>query len=114
MYSAVKRLARTPERGFSSFARCEDPRDSSSAHRRDPPLAHELLEQVDPQQFVRIHRSIIVNLNAVERIERDVLGRTEIHLKSHKGVLPVSRAFAGPFKRMERLACLAIRLYRLA
>jgi DNA-binding LytR/AlgR family response regulator len=41
----------------------------------------ELLEQLDPQQFAQIHRSIIVNLNAVERIERDVLGRSEIHLK---------------------------------
>ncbi|HZL94024.1 MAG TPA: LytTR family DNA-binding domain-containing protein [Vicinamibacterales bacterium] len=73
-------------------------------------FAQELLEQVDPQQFVRIHRSIIVNLKAEER---DVLGRTEIHLKSHKDVLPVSRAFAGQFKTMERLACLAIRPYRL-
>jgi len=60
----------------------------------------ELLEQLNPQQFVQIHRSTIVNLNAVERIERDVLGRSEIHLKNHKDVLPVSRAFAGTFKRM--------------
>jgi DNA-binding LytR/AlgR family response regulator len=49
---------------------------------------------------VQIHRSVIVNLNAVERVERDMLGRSEIHLKSHKDVLPVSRAFAGTFKRM--------------
>jgi DNA-binding LytR/AlgR family response regulator len=58
------------------------------------------LLELDPQQFVQIHRSFIVNLNAIERIERDVLGRSEIHLKSHKDVLPVSRAFAGTFKRM--------------
>jgi DNA-binding LytR/AlgR family response regulator len=60
----------------------------------------ELLEQLNPQQFVQIHRGIVVNLNAVERIERDVLGRSEIHLKNHKDVLPVSRAFARTFKRM--------------
>lgn len=60
----------------------------------------ELLAQLDPQQFVQIHRSIIVNLSAVERIERDVLGRTQIHLKAHKEVLPVSRAYAGRFRRM--------------
>jgi DNA-binding LytR/AlgR family response regulator len=60
----------------------------------------ELLEQLDPQQFVQIHRSIIVNLNAVARVERDMLGRSEIHLKNHQDVLPVSRAFAGTFKRM--------------
>jgi DNA-binding LytR/AlgR family response regulator len=60
----------------------------------------ELTQQLDVQQFVQIHRSIIVNLNAIERIERDVLGRTEVHLKSHKDVLPVSRAYAGQFRRM--------------
>jgi DNA-binding LytR/AlgR family response regulator len=60
----------------------------------------ELLEQLNPQQFVQIHRGTIVNLNAVERIERDVLGRSEVHLKNHTDVLPVSRAFAGTFKRM--------------
>jgi DNA-binding LytR/AlgR family response regulator len=60
----------------------------------------ELMQQLDPQQFVQIHRSIIVNLNAIERIERDMLGRTEIHLKNHKDVLPVSRAYAGRFRRM--------------
>jgi DNA-binding LytR/AlgR family response regulator len=49
---------------------------------------------------VQIHRSIIVNLNAVARVERDMLGRSEIHLKNHQDVLPVSRAFAGTFKRM--------------
>jgi DNA-binding LytR/AlgR family response regulator len=60
----------------------------------------ELLAQLDPQAFVQIHRSIIVNLNAVERLERDALGRTHIHLKSHQDVLPVGRAYAGQFRRM--------------
>lgn len=60
----------------------------------------ELSEQLDPQQFVQIHRSIIVNLRAIERIERDVLGRSEIHLKGHKDVLPISRVYASRFKRM--------------
>ena len=60
----------------------------------------ELTQQLDPLQFVQIHRGIIVNLNAIERAERDVLGRTEIHLKNHKDVLAVSRAYAGQFRRM--------------
>jgi DNA-binding LytR/AlgR family response regulator len=60
----------------------------------------ELLEQLNPQQFVQIHRGTIVNLNAVERIERDVLGRSEVHLKNHTDVLPVSRAFAATLRRM--------------
>jgi DNA-binding LytR/AlgR family response regulator len=59
----------------------------------------ELLEQLDPQQFVQVHRSIIVNLSAVDRIERDVLGRSQIYLK-YRDVLPVSRTFTAAFKRM--------------
>ncbi len=60
----------------------------------------ELLEQLDPQQFAQVHRSIIVNLAAVERIERDVLGRSQIHLRSHADVLPLSRSFAERFRQM--------------
>lgn len=60
----------------------------------------ELVGQLDPQQFVQIHRSIIVNLSAVARIERDVLGRMQMHLKNHEQVLPVSRAYAALFRRM--------------
>jgi DNA-binding LytR/AlgR family response regulator len=38
--------------------------------------------------------------HAVERIERDMLGRSQIHLKNYKDLLPVSRAYAGQFSRM--------------
>jgi len=60
----------------------------------------ELLEQLNPQQFAQVHRSIIVNLGAVERIERDVLGRSQIHLRQHADVLPLSRSFAERFRQM--------------
>jgi DNA-binding LytR/AlgR family response regulator len=60
----------------------------------------ELLHGLDPQDFAQIHRGIIVNLGAVERVERDVLGRCQVHLKDHADVLPVSRTFAGRFKQM--------------
>lgn len=60
----------------------------------------ELLEQLNPQRFAQIHRSIIVNLGAVDRIERDVLGRSQLHLRNHVDVLPVSRSFAERFKQM--------------
>lgn len=58
----------------------------------------ELLDQLSPQRFAQIHRGIIVNLGAVERIERDVLGRSSVHLRQHPDVLPVSRGFAARFK----------------
>jgi DNA-binding LytR/AlgR family response regulator len=60
----------------------------------------ELLEQLNPQRFTQIHRSIVINLGAVERIERDVLGRSQVHLKQHGDVLPLSRGFAERFKQM--------------
>lgn len=60
----------------------------------------ELMRQLDPEQFAQVHRSIIVNLRCVERLERDVLGRSLLHLKSHPDVLPVSRAYTRRFRQM--------------
>ncbi len=42
----------------------------------------------------------IVNRAAVERVERDMLGRCLVHLNDHADVLQVSRTFAGVFKQM--------------
>jgi DNA-binding LytR/AlgR family response regulator len=60
----------------------------------------ELLHSLDPTDFAQIHRSTIVNLAAIERLERDVLGRCLVHLKDHADVLPVSRTFVDRFKQM--------------
>jgi DNA-binding LytR/AlgR family response regulator len=60
----------------------------------------ELLQSLDPADFAQIHRGTIVNLAAIERLERDVLGRCLLHLKDHADVLPVSRSFADRFKQM--------------
>ncbi len=60
----------------------------------------DLLENLDPRDFAQIHRRTIVNLGAIERLERDVLGRCLVHLKDHADVLPVSRTFAGRFRQM--------------
>ena len=60
----------------------------------------ELVERLDAEQFAQIHRGTIVNLRAIEKIERNVLGRSMIHLRSHPDVLPVSRAYLSRFKQM--------------
>lgn len=60
----------------------------------------ELLEQLNPQSFARIHRSVIVNLRAIERIEHDMLGRSRVHLRDHADVLTISRSFGDRFKHM--------------
>jgi len=60
----------------------------------------ELTQRLDAEQFAQIHRATIVNVRAIEKLERDVLGRTLIHLKNHTDVLPVSRAYLNSFKQM--------------
>ena len=60
----------------------------------------ELLQRLDPEKFTQIHRSTIVNLHYVSKLERDVLGRSLIHLKNHPDVLPVSRTYLARFRQM--------------
>jgi len=60
----------------------------------------ELLLRLDPAHFGQIHRSTIVNLRCIEKLERDVLGRTHVHLKNHPDVLPVGRAYVSRFRMM--------------
>lgn len=64
-----------------------------------------LLGQLDPQQFAQIHRSTIVNLQAVDRIERNELGGrssagVEVILKGRAERLAVSEAFTRQFRQM--------------
>lgn len=63
------------------------------------PLA-ELAAQLDPDTFRQIHRSTVVNMNAVAATRRDLGGRVFVRLKDGRAELPVSRAFAAHFKQM--------------
>jgi DNA-binding LytR/AlgR family response regulator len=60
----------------------------------------ELTAQLDPTQFVQVHRSVIVNLRAVDHIVRRENERAEVHLKGFTEVLPVSRNFTEAFRQM--------------
>lgn len=60
----------------------------------------ELQPRLDPARFQQIHRSTIVNLDHVDRAERDELGRVRLHLRGHKTALPVSRLYASEFRSM--------------
>ncbi|WP_273432727.1 LytTR family DNA-binding domain-containing protein [Chitinibacter tainanensis] len=60
----------------------------------------ELLPQLDPSRFAQIHRSYIVSLPAILKIDRDLLGRQRVHLKAVSEPLPLSRSHAGQFKQM--------------
>jgi len=60
----------------------------------------ELVNELDPRHFWQIHRSAIVNVQAVAQVVRDERGRQIVHLNGHPQKLEVSRSFAGVFKGM--------------
>ena len=58
-----------------------------------------LIGQLDPEQFAQIHRSTIVNLREIDRIERQGAGML-LHLRGRRETYPVSEAFARQFRQM--------------
>jgi DNA-binding LytR/AlgR family response regulator len=60
----------------------------------------ELAQQLDPAQFVQVHRSAIVNLRAIDYVRRGDNETADIHLKDRPEVLPVSRNYLHHFKQM--------------
>jgi len=60
----------------------------------------ELAEELDPCCFWQIHRSTIVNLNAIAGVVRDARGRPQVRLKARAELLPVSDAYAHLFRQM--------------
>ena len=60
----------------------------------------ELLEQLDPEQFAQVHRSVVVNLRAIRHVTRHDNETAEIHLKGRDEVLPVSRNYLHLFRQM--------------
>ncbi len=59
-----------------------------------------LLEQLDPQMFAQIHRSAIVNLQAIDRIDRSGGAGLEVILKGRTERLPVSEGYTRQFRQM--------------
>jgi DNA-binding LytR/AlgR family response regulator len=60
----------------------------------------ELAEQLDPSRFWAVHRSTIVNANAIAGVVRDVRGRVKLRLKQRPEQLPVSEAHEHLFRQM--------------
>jgi DNA-binding LytR/AlgR family response regulator len=60
----------------------------------------ELLQQLDVEQFAQVHRSVVVNLRAIDHVKRHDNETAEIHLKGRSDVLPVSRNYAHVFRQM--------------
>ena len=60
----------------------------------------ELVAQLDPQRFAQVHRAVVVNLGAIDRVERADNETARIHLRGRTDVLPVSRSYLHLFRQM--------------
>jgi DNA-binding LytR/AlgR family response regulator len=60
----------------------------------------ELADELDPEAFAQIHRSVIVNLRLVVQFDRGSNDTAEVRLKGRREVLPVSRSFFHVFRQM--------------
>jgi DNA-binding LytR/AlgR family response regulator len=60
----------------------------------------ELVAQLDPAQFAQVHRSVVVNLRAIDHVTRGDNETAEIHLRNRDEVLPVSRSYLHLFRQM--------------
>ena len=60
----------------------------------------ELADELDPERFAQVHRSVIVNLHQVAQVDRGPNETAEVRLKGRNDVLPVSRSFVHVFRHM--------------
>ena len=60
----------------------------------------ELVAQLDPEQFAQVHRSVVVNLRAIDHVARGLNETADVHLKGRSEVLPVSRSYLHLFRQM--------------
>jgi DNA-binding LytR/AlgR family response regulator len=60
----------------------------------------ELVDELDPNMFWQIHRSTLVNVNAIAGVSRDIRGHLQVKLKQRNEHLPVSEAYNHLFRQM--------------
>ncbi len=68
------------------------------AHIRKP--LKEITDGLDPDDFWQVHRGVVVRATAIDKAQRDELGRITLHLKLVPEKLAVSQAWAWRFKPM--------------
>ena len=60
----------------------------------------ELLDELDPDEFWRIHRSTLVRVDAIAEVRRDLRGRQMLRVRGHTEELEVSRNHSYLFQQM--------------
>lgn len=59
-----------------------------------------LADELDPDEFWRIHRSTLVRVDAIAEVFRNLRGRQMLRLRNFPGVLEVSRNHGHLFQQM--------------
>jgi DNA-binding LytR/AlgR family response regulator len=86
------------DEGYTLVAWHDDKGEPAEALIRTP--LKELLAQLDAAQFTQVHRSVVVNMCAISHVKRGLNETADIHLKSRRDVLKVSRAYLHLFRQM--------------
>ena len=60
----------------------------------------ELTERLNDNLFWQVHRSTVVQVSAIESVQRDEMGKLTLRIKGSKEMVPVSSAFNYRFKAM--------------
>jgi DNA-binding LytR/AlgR family response regulator len=60
----------------------------------------ELVDELDPAEFWQIHRAILVRVDAVQQVSRDLRGRQLVQVRGRDEKLEVSRSFSHRFRQM--------------
>ncbi|MBS0446154.1 MAG: response regulator transcription factor [Proteobacteria bacterium] len=60
----------------------------------------ELADELDPDRYAQVHRSVIVNLREVVQVNRGLNETAELQLKGRTELLPVSRSYVHVFRQM--------------
>jgi DNA-binding LytR/AlgR family response regulator len=60
----------------------------------------ELADELDPNEFWRIHRSTLVRVDAIAEVTRDLRGRQMVRIRNHPELLEVSRGHTHLFQQM--------------
>ena len=60
----------------------------------------ELIDGLDPEVFWQIHRSTLVNVNAIAAVSRDFRGQAHVKIRGKDESLVVSRIYSHLFKQM--------------
>ena len=83
---------------YTRVAWCDDTGERLEALIGTP--LRQLLARLNEEQFVQVHRSVVVNLRKVSHFSRNENETGNLHIKGREEVLPVSRGFLHLFRQM--------------